>query len=482
LTFRLRLALSVAGMLSVAMAGFGGVQLAASRAREDAAIDRELQARVRPFAPPGPNGPGPNGPGGFGQNGMGRFGPGPGLGSGPGPGAGPGARQRPFGTNGPEGQAPPGDPGRPLPEPRNPNEGLTDLEFWQRPIRIGLNGRIGEFDAGRPLPDPSALELRRRVIRTVDFAGQRVRVLTQPLPMGAVQTIVPLGDVESRRQREMLLFVVLLPIGFVLAAMAGWWLAGRATRPIDRLRTAASGTTAQTLARRIPEEGDQEFAELAAAYNQMLGRLDEAFERQRQFTADAAHELRTPLTRLGVAAGSALDDVDADPERLRRALGVARDAGDAMTRLVNDLLLLAQADRGAFSGAMETFDLRGLGEEFAEEGIVIDLPPEPVLVHGYRSLIARAVGNFVENAKKYGKGQVVVRITPGRIEVEDDGPGIPPEDEARVFERFYRRDAARSREEGGFGLGLAIAKAIAEAHDGRVGVQGSKFWIELPPQ
>ena len=478
MTFRLRLALSVASLLAVSMAGFGGAQLAASRAREDAAIDRELLVRLQPFIRQNSIGQGPNGPP--------QFGPGQGQGQG----MGPGLRQMqgqgrgPGGQGGPIGQGGQGGPGR---QPQNPNSGLTDIEFWERPIRLGPNGMLPEFDSGRPIPDRQALSLRRRVIRTVAFSGQNVRVLTHPMPIGAVQTIVPLAEVESRRQRELLLFIVLLPIGFALAAFAGWWLAGRAIRPIERLREAAVGTTANTLGRKIPEDGDEEFAELAAAFNRMLGRLDSSFERQRQFTADAAHELRTPLTRLGVAVGSALDDPAADEARLRRALGIAQDAGTAMTRLVNDLLLLAQADRGVFTEGFESFDLRSLVLDWQAEGLRVTVPDSPVVIVGRRELIARAISNYVENARKYSPGDVRIGVTvdgrEARVSVSDNGPGISEADRARVFDRFTRLDKDRSRESGGFGLGLAIAKGVAEAHGGKVGVDvqnGSTFWISVP--
>jgi signal transduction histidine kinase len=230
----------------------------------------------------------------------------------------------------------------------------------------------------------------------------------------------------------------------------------------------------------------------------MLARLDAAFAAQREFVADASHELRNPLAIIRTNIDVALANPNADPEDLREAIMVIRRASDRMSRLVDDLLALAY--RQPPSVQREPVDLSAAGAEASEEfqapalarGLLLDRAIEPgVVVIGDRDALKRAVANLLENAVRLAPASSTVRLTiraegdRAWIAVADEGPGIAPEDQPRVFDRFWRADKARSRADGGTGLGLAIVRQIVETHEGGIKLQskvgvGSTFTIWLP--
>jgi signal transduction histidine kinase len=230
----------------------------------------------------------------------------------------------------------------------------------------------------------------------------------------------------------------------------------------------------------------------------MLARLDAAFANQRQFLADASHELRNPLAIIRTNLDVAMADPDADPEELRQALEVIRRASDRMGHLVDDLLALARGQ--ALSVTSEPVDLGAVVADASDElfiqaeakGITLDRTIVPgIVVSGDSDALKRAVTNLLENAVRYSPPGSRVRLAVGSergrawVAVSDEGPGIAPEDQPRVFDRFWRADKARSRTEGGTGLGLAIVRQITNAHGGEVQLQsrvgvGSTFTIWLP--
>jgi signal transduction histidine kinase len=256
---------------------------------------------------------------------------------------------------------------------------------------------------------------------------------------------------------------------------------------------------ATDLSRRIELPGpDDELKQLADTFDAMLARLDAAFDAQRQFTADASHELRNPLAIIRTNVDVALADPRADPDDLRQALVVVKRAGDRMARLVDDLLALArrqeptleheQVDLGvAVTEASDDFVVPA-----AARNIVLDRAIGPgVVVIGDRDALKRAVANLLENAVRLAPAGSRIRLATGSegdrawIAVADEGPGISPEDQPHVFDRFWRADKGRARADGGTGLGLAIVRQIAESHGGQVRLQskpgvGSSFVIWLP--
>jgi signal transduction histidine kinase len=274
---------------------------------------------------------------------------------------------------------------------------------------------------------------------------------------------------------------------------------GRVLRPIGRITSVARDIQATDLSRRIELPGpDDELKQLADTFDAMLARLDAAFAAQRQFVADASHELRNPLAIIRTNVDVALADPRTDPEDLRHTIAVVQRASDRMARLVDDLLALARRQEPTVE-----HELVDLGAAVAEASddfmvpasarrIVLDRAIAPgVVVTGDRDALKRAVANLLENAVRLAPQGSRIRLATGSeegrawIAVADEGPGIAPEDQPYVFDRFWRADKGRSRADGGTGLGLAIVRQIAESHGGQVRLQskpgvGSSFVIWLP--
>ncbi|MDX6742511.1 sensor histidine kinase [Actinocorallia sp. A-T 12471] len=274
---------------------------------------------------------------------------------------------------------------------------------------------------------------------------------------------------------------------FVLSALAAWvtWLiVGRTLRPIEAIRRQMAEISASDLHRRVPvPNSDDEIARLARTSNETLERLEHAVERQRQFASDASHELRTPIAGLRAnLEGALLHPEDADWEEVSRA--ALRDT-DRLEAIITDLLLLSQI--GAGTSVAEDFDLGELARLESRRGVALDVV-EGVRVHGVRFQFARLYANLLDNAERYGGGDIRVRVRregdKAVMRVCDSGPGIPPEDRERIFGRFSRLDTARSRHLGGTGLGLAIARDIARSHGGDLVAEDSErgacFVLRLP--
>lgn len=287
-----------------------------------------------------------------------------------------------------------------------------------------------------------------------------------------------------------LLLVCLLLCGGVAAT--AWLLAGRALRPVEAIRSELGEVTPSNLGCRVPEPpGDGEIARLARTANDALSRLERSIQQQRQFAADASHELRTPIA--GIRAQ--LECARLHPEDTAEAVEAAlRDTG-RLEAIVADLLLLARLGT-APPAVRECLDL---GELLTAEirsrqlRVPTHLRAAPgVAVEGLRTQLSRVVTNLLDNAERHAATQVHAEV--GRVRDEtgehavlsvfNDGEPIPEGDRVRIFERFYRRDTARSRTHGGTGLGLAIAREVVEAHGGTIRVEcedkGVRFVITLP--
>ncbi|MEU4242877.1 HAMP domain-containing sensor histidine kinase [Actinoplanes sp. NPDC026619] len=282
-----------------------------------------------------------------------------------------------------------------------------------------------------------------------------------------------------------------LPAAVLFVAAVAWWAARRALRPVERMRAELARITAADMSSRVPQPrtGD-EIARLAATMNATLDRLADAAERQRRFVADAAHELRSPLAGLrNTIEVAATHGGAVDPEVLRTGT-------ERLQLLTEDLLLLARLERTA-PATGKPVDVAAVAEELAGERRYRVPPderftvvaPDPALVLGREEELARLLRNLLDNASRFAQERVVVTVTKPapdvvRAEVRDDGPGIPAADRERIFERFARIGEARDRGHGGAGLGLAIARDIAERHGGRLHVAdstgGACFVAELP--
>jgi heavy metal sensor kinase len=292
-----------------------------------------------------------------------------------------------------------------------------------------------------------------------------------------------------------------IPFAVGLAIAGGSFLAGRVLAPVGAMADKARQITAESLAERLPvDNAEDEFGRLATVFNDTLSRLQDAFERLRRFTADASHELRTPLTAMRSVGEVALRNTR-DASAYRDVIGSMLEEVDRLTRLVESLLTLTRADSGKIHLAPEALDLgavagnvidqlRVLADEKQQELTL--QAPVPVHAMGDAALVRHALTNVIHNAIKYTPNGGTISVEPNTasfgqavIEIRDTGPGIPAAHRDRIFDRFYRVDASRSREEGGVGLGLAIARWAIEANGGRIELasderRGSLFRILLP--
>jgi signal transduction histidine kinase len=333
---------------------------------------------------------------------------------------------------------------------------------------------------GRPplvLPSFAGSSATRNARLPYDPAHFRVlshRVAT-PAGPGVIHVARNASDVDASVRLLSRSLAVAVPVVAALLAVLVWYLVGRTLRPVEAIRAEVAGIGGADLHRRVPlPGGDDEIARLARTMNAMLERVDEAAQRQQRFVADASHELRSPLTRIRTEL-----EVDqahpgsADLASTQRSV-LAETIG--LQDLVDDLLLLARSDAGAApaaSGALVDLDdvVRAAVAQTPAGAVRVSVESSgggPVPAD-----LTRAVRNVVENAVRHASSSVVVACHAGTITVTDDGPGIPPGERARIFERFTRLDGARSSGIGGTGLGLAIAREIVDRHGGTIAIDGS---------
>ncbi|MFC4909050.1 HAMP domain-containing sensor histidine kinase [Actinomadura gamaensis] len=322
---------------------------------------------------------------------------------------------------------------------------------------------------------------------------EAIRVTTAPDSV-VVYAATRMPPILVNGALEALLALAVLALS-ALVAWVTWRVVGRTLRPVEMIRAQLAEISGSDLSRRVPQPpGEDEIAELAATANQTLDRLERAVNRQRQFASDASHELRTPIA--GLRAN--LEDASMHPEDtdLKAVVESALRDTDRLEHIVTDLLLLARIGTG--NAAREDVELGELARREIDRRaavprpdgaprLVADLAPG-VRVRGVRMQFVRLLGNLLDNAERYADGSVAVSVSSSGgtavLTVQDDGPGIAPDDRERVFERFTRLDSARSRHAGGTGLGLAIAREIAHAHGGSLtvedSVRGARFVLHLP--
>jgi heavy metal sensor kinase len=334
--------------------------------------------------------------------------------------------------------------------------------------------------------------------------GGRHRFLSGKVHNSQGDWFVQIGTSLEQYERELgeLRFVLLtvLPVGMLAAFIGGYWLAGRALRPIQRITDTTRRITARSLGERIPVVNpEDELGRLTETLNAMISRLEHAFDAMRQFTADASHELLTPLTAMRTETEVALR-ADRPTEQYRRVLASILEEIERLTRLADSLLLLSREDTCAIQlcrGLVQLDDVvRGVAEHAAvlaeAANVKLEVGQLPtVSVEADVDCLRQVFLNLLDNAVKYTQpgGLVTVRghatESEATVEVSDTGIGIPPESLPRVFDRFYRVDKSRSRQMGGVGLGLSICKALIERHGGRIEVEsvlskGSTFRVILP--
>jgi len=339
-----------------------------------------------------------------------------------------------------------------------------------------------------PLPTQDGRETR------LAGADHRYVVMTDEAPDHVVAVAASLEEVDDSTEALVTPLLIVLPLVLLLVGGTVWVVAGRALAPIERIRREVEEITGDRLDRRVPEPRSRdEVRRMARTMNQMLGRLEDARDRQQQFVADASHELRSPLASIRQAAEVARAHPGALPE------GDLADAvleeSARMQRLVEQLLMLTRAGDGGAARPHHDVDLDDLAlaeaRRVGRSGLDVETAGVGAgRVRGDRTALAQVVRNLVDNAARHAEGTmaVAVRETGGWVEilVEDDGRGVPAGQRQRVFERFVRLDEARDRDAGGSGLGLAIVKEIVTAHGGTVAVSssaalgGARFVVRLP--
>jgi heavy metal sensor kinase len=375
---------------------------------------------------------------------------------------------------------------------------------------VGLYDRSGKLlDSSATPPKPAdaiasfAASSTTARADTVTSGAEHLRVYAQPVVEGGQQRasvviVRSLAPIDAALRQLLGILGLALPLAVAIAAIGGYFLAYRALRPVEQLRRAAEAYGASDLSRRLaPRElRDDELGRLARTLDAMLDRVAAAVEQQRRFTGDASHELRTPIATILADASLSLERTRSADEQRATIARIESDAG-RMARIVEGLLLLARADSRSAPTTAQDVDVRDVLEASAlrvtgratERNVRIETHVERGLVVTDRDAgLERVFDNLLDNALRYAPAGSLIAIEAAardgkaRVTVADRGPGIPPDERARVFERFHRSPGASGP---GAGLGLAIARSIVQAHAGTIEVTetpggGATLVVELP--
>ncbi len=382
------------------------------------------------------------------------------------------------------------------------------------PVGVLLFTDAGGFlDRSGPAPSAAGLAptvrqaaASRSVVldtETIDGQPQRVRASRVDLRSGDTFVVVvtrPLTETDRLLFNTALVLGVGMAMLVVAAAVVGYGLAGAALRPVREMAATARTFSERDLQRRLELDlPPDELGELADTFNGMLARLETAFESLRRFTADAAHELRAPLTLMRTEAEVALSRPRTEAQ-YRTSLETMLAEAERLGRLSDQLVMLARADAGALVAQMTKVDLPNLVDETSgrwrslaakRDVTLVDQVPGEGYVWGDPDLLRRLLDNLIDNALRHSPGGGTVEITltlqdsSWEVVVADSGPGVKPAMQPLLFERFARADAARRRDTGGAGLGLALCAVIAQLHNGSISLDdspgpGARFVVRLP--
>jgi heavy metal sensor kinase len=392
------------------------------------------------------------------------------------------------------------------------------------------SGRIGKKSENlRNIQLPISLHaLKNAALGRITFETNRtfsenpLRIVTFPVSdknqtMQIVQVASSLEDVEDAINKLLLILCITVPSALILASLGGLFLANQALKPVDQITQTALMITSQNLNQRIPPPRvKDEISRLIETFNEMISRLDRSFQQIKQFSSDASHELKTPLTILRGEVEVALRK-ERTPTEYEKVLQSNLEEIHRMGQIVEDLLFLSRADTGEIRLIRKEMDLSEILRETVSQVALLAAPKrlrieshlteETVPILGDRLRIRELLLNLIENAIKYTEDGGSIHIQLARsngvshggterdkttekrdfaeVRVVDTGIGITKEDQERIFDRFFRADKARTREQGGSGLGLSICKWIVDAHQGKISVQsepgkGSSFIVHLP--
>jgi heavy metal sensor kinase len=380
---------------------------------------------------------------------------------------------------------------------------------------LDLNGHVlfrnrkldGNTLGSRLLRDEGANDFSPRSLRLAD--GTPVLVISHVHVLQETPVLIRLAystePLKVQTFQLLGLLALILPIALIAAGFAGYRLAVKVLDPLEQMASQTERITARRLNERIPVKNpDDELGHMALVLNGLLVRLEESFEQLQRFTSDVSHELRTPLAAMRSVGEVGLQE-EHDAEKYRDIIGSMLEEVAKLTTMIDTLLTIAHADSGAIQLQQTTFALMDLVHEaVAVVGVLAEDKKQTLsltgnqgaLVRADRAFLRMALVNLLDNAVKYSPAGSSIHVSlhvgsdtgPAHfveLAIQDEGPGIPEGAQQRVFDRFYRLDDARSRDSGGFGLGLPIAKWAVEAHGGNITVKtalptGAIFCIKLP--
>jgi heavy metal sensor kinase len=365
------------------------------------------------------------------------------------------------------------------------------------------NDQLGDTQlGGTPLPDEGRYTYSPRSAKLPN--GQRIRLASRVDFVEGHPVLIRLGTSEEPLWHDFNkstgALVAAFPLALLIAGFVAFSLAKRSLAPIGAMARRAEQITAESLGERLPVENPaDELGHLARVFNDTLARLESSFERLRRFTADASHELRTPLTAIRSVGEVGLQQ-GGDAHHYREAIGSMLEEVNRLTLMVENLLTISRADSGhvqlershlpLLDLAREAQDLLADLAEEKNQSLIVEGDHQAVVLAD-RLILRHAVMNVIDNSIKYSPAGTPIKVRVKQIDCQcildviDKGPGIPAEDRERIFDRFYRLDKARSREAGGAGLGLSIARWAVEAHSGTLRAlanahRGSTFRFILP--
>ena len=388
-------------------------------------------------------------------------------------------------------------------------------EFNNRFVRVIRMPATVVFRSGPPSDrsfDPSAVEAvalpsitKTATPITAIVGEQHLMIRATPVSTASGDYVVELGvsieSIDVALDRLLDLLALMLPVLIICAAAGGYWLVSWALRPVDRLSQTAEQMSLQNLTLKLPVLASGDALErLSISFNTMLGRLRDSVQTSRRFLADASHELRTPLTVIKGELEELTRESRLTEGDLHERVGSVLEEVARLEQLVSGLLVVSRFDAGETQGEWVDVDLAELASNTAEHmrlmaedrGIEIDLSSlGRVVIQGDQSRLKQVIVNLLDNAIRFTPpgGTVSLRTasddTGSVLEVSDTGIGIPPSSIPHVFDRFFRVDEGRSREDGGAGLGLSIVKSICSAHGAEIDVQsrlkcGSCFRVRFP--
>jgi len=381
--------------------------------------------------------------------------------------------------------------------------------IWFRLVKLG--GRLFRpsptfhiFQQPFPLQNAQSIRSETPIFKTFTLGNQTFRSIIYPVEattkrVGWVQLIMPISDVAGTLKTIRTYIFILVPLATLLLSIGGNFLARTTLRPIDSIRRQVDEIYGKNLSRRIDVvKPDDELGLLALTFNQMLERLQEAFESQRRFLADASHEIKTPLAILK-SQWEKLADAKTMPIQYKKEIHSNLEELARLAQLVDNLLLLSEIDDNRIKIEQKPVNLQKVLEEIFEDGKILAEQKdqsitleslESVVISGDHNRLLQLFLNLVDNAVKYTpeKGEISFYLSKKNkttfVEIRDTGIGISEKDLQCIFDRFYRVDKSRSRQQGGSGLGLSICEWIVNAHHGSINIQseigrGTKVTVEF---